>query len=58
MPRGPTMSPDPKPADDGDKEATLIFCKELAQSLEDDITSEGYFYQSAPQFASLAKPPI
>jgi len=43
---------------DGDRAATEKFCEELAQSLQDDITSEGYFYQDTPQFASLAKPPI
>lgn len=52
------MEPDLKSADDGDREATEIFCRELAQSLEDDIADEGYFYQDTPQFASLAKPPI
>lgn len=43
---------------DGDHAATEKFCTELAQSLEDDIADEGYFYQDTPQFASLAKPSI
>jgi hypothetical protein len=40
---------------DGDRAATDQFCNELAQSMQDDLDPEGYFYQDTPQFISVGK---
>lgn len=48
---------DTKPKElNGDMQAQLDFAECLAQSLEDDLDCEGYFYQGDPSLARVGKP--